>query len=564
MSLQHAVQVIAPESPASLSDLGDIVLAVSDLAVTYRGQDRDVLAAAKVSFQLRRGETTALLGESGSGKSTIVGAVAGTLPASAHTAGTVLFSDENLLTLPEHRFRRLRGTALGYVPQNPGRSLDPLQAIGQQLDEVLVVHGLRAAREDRWDRVLHLLERVGFRNPDTVARHYPHELSGGMQQRVLIAIALAWTPRILIADEPTSALDVTVQKGILDLIDQRRAEDHMGVLLVTHDIGVAAERSQHVVVLRHGRIVEAGPTQQVFGDPQHEYTRQLLSDVLGAGPSQRRPFARPTLAPAISLSGVSVQYLGRGGAAGTKAVNDVSFDVAPGSTLAIVGESGSGKTTTARVIARFLAPSVGQVVVRNTAGTELSSTTDREYRRHVQFVYQNPYLSLNPQHRIQTVLTEPLRAMGIGTPNTHAARVEELLDLVALPKEVLTRKSRELSGGQLQRLAIARALAAQPAILVLDEPVSALDVTVQAQILRLLESLQASLGLTYLFISHDLAVVRRIADEVAVMRDGELVERGLTEQVFAQPNHPYTRQLIAAAPGLRLNVGSAISAPHLS
>ncbi|WP_084652262.1 dipeptide ABC transporter ATP-binding protein [Ottowia thiooxydans] len=543
---------------------GDIVLAVSDLAVTYRGQGRDILAATKVSFQLRRGETTALLGESGSGKSTIVGAVAGTLPASALTVGTVLFGDDNLLTLPEHRFQRLRGTALGYVPQNPGRSLDPLQHIGQQLDEVLVVHGLRATRADRWNRVLHLLERVGFRNAATVARQYPHELSGGMQQRVLIAIAMAWTPQILIADEPTSALDVTVQKGILDLIDQRRAEDHMGVLLVTHDIGVAAERSQHVVVLRHGRIVEAGPTQQVLGDPQHEYTRQLLRDVPGAGPSQRAPLNRATRAPAISLSGVSVQYLARGGATGPKAVNDVSFDVAQGSTLAIVGESGSGKTTTARVIARFLAPSAGEVVVRNASGAKLTGVPDHDYRRHVQFVYQNPYLSLNPQHRIQTVLTEPLRALGIGTPDSHAARVEELLDMVALPKDVLTRKSRELSGGQLQRLAIARALAAQPGILVLDEPVSALDVTVQAQILRLLETLQSSLGLTYLFISHDLAVVRRIADEVAVMREGEVVERGLTEQVFAQPTHPYTRELIAAAPGLRLSVGNAMAAPLFS
>lgn len=549
MSAASLTTVVAQDNTDGAS-----VLDVRDLNVTYRSQNREVTAVTQINFSLRLGQTTALLGESGSGKSTIVGAIAGTLPPSALTAGAVRFDQDNLLTLPEHRFRHLRGTALGYVPQNPGRSLDPLQHVGQQLEEALVVHGLRASPEARWTRVLRGLERVGFREPETVARRYPHELSGGMQQRVLIAIALAWTPRILIADEPTSALDVTVQRAILDLIDQRKAEERMGVLLVTHDIGVAAERSQQVVVLRHGRIVEAGPTDQVLREPAHEYTRQLLRDVPGAGASQRP--APASSAPAISLTRVSVHYQGAG-APGKQAVNDVSFEVPQGATLAIVGESGSGKTTTARVIARFLEPSAGEVVVRDTNGVPLARAAQRDYRRHVQFVYQNPYLSLNPQHRIRTVLTEHLRALRPDTADAHARRVDELLDMVSLPKDVLARKSRELSGGQLQRLAIARALAAQPAILVLDEPVSALDVSVQAQILRLLESLQAKLGLTYLFISHDLAVVRRIADDVAVMRDGEILERGPTEQIFVHPTHPYTRQLIAAAPGLRLSLGRA-------
>ncbi|RXN91675.1 glutathione ABC transporter ATP-binding protein [Achromobacter aloeverae] len=535
------------------------LLAVQDLGVVYRAADRAVTAVAHASLVLRRGVTTALLGESGSGKSTIAGAIAGTLPASALKTGSIPFGQEDLLTLPERRFRRLRGTAIGYVPQNPARSLDPLQRVGAQVDEALAVHEPKAPRSARWPRILDLLARVGFRDPEQVAHRYPHELSGGMQQRVLIAIALAWTPSILVADEPTSALDVTVQKAILDLIDERRQTDRMAVLLVTHDIGVAAERSQDVVVLRHGRIVEAGPTAEVLRHPRHEYTRQLLKDVpgvAGGARDHRAPRAPAAMPPAIRLAGVGVEYATRG-APGHKAIHDISFDVAAGTTVAIVGESGSGKTTTARVIARFLAPTTGEVGVWDADGTALPTGADRAYRRHVQFVYQNPYLSLNPRHRIRTVLTEPLRALGYGTPATHAARVAELLDMVTLPRDVLTRRSRELSGGQLQRVAIARALAAQPAILVLDEPVSALDVTVQAQILRLLESLQSRLRLTYVFISHDLAVVRQVADEVLVMREGRIVERGPVEDIFARPAHPYTRQLIAAVPGLRAAAADA-------
>lgn len=549
MSSQY-VNLESSTASNSLPAQRDVLLDVRGLNVHYQADDRKIAAVTKVDLQLRSGETTALLGESGSGKSTIAGAITGTLPASALATGSVLFARKNLLTLPERHYRQLRGTELGYVPQNPARSLDPLQQIGQQLSEALIVHGLRLAANERQQRVFQMLARVGFRDPRAVARRYPHELSGGMQQRVLIAIALAWTPRLLIADEPTSALDVTVQQSILDLIDQRKAENHMAVLLVTHDIGVAAQRSQHIVVLRQGCIVEAGPTQQVLGDPQHEYTRQLLRDIPSAESSQRPSWQASPAEPAIRVRGVSVEYISRGTTT-QRAVNDVSFDVAPGSTLAIVGESGSGKTTTARVVARFLSPSSGHVEVRDAQGIALGPDQERRYRRQVQFVYQNPYLSLNPQHRIQTVLTEPMRALCLGDPATHSTRVAELLEMVALPQDVLNRKSRELSGGQLQRLAIARALAAQPSILVLDEPVSALDVTVQAQILRLLGKLQAELKLTYLFISHDLNVVRQIADEVLVMKDGQIVERGQTEHIFTRPSHAYTRQLIGAIPGLR-------------
>ncbi|MCY1202868.1 Glutathione import ATP-binding protein GsiA [compost metagenome] len=530
----------------------EVLLSVEDLSVAYRVDGQDVAALADVGFSLRRGETTALLGESGSGKSTIAGSIAGNLADAARASGRIRFAQHDLLRLSERELRPLRGTEIGYVPQNPARSLDPLIPIGRQLEETLRVHGLREPSGARQARILGLLQRVGFRDPAAVAQRYPHELSGGMQQRVLIAIALTFTPRILIADEPTSALDVTVQKSILDLIDQRKAEDLTAVLLVTHDIGVAAERSQNVVVLRHGRIVEAGPTDRVLRAPQHEYTRQLLRDVPGADAGRRAPRA-PAIpgipAPAIRLHGVSVDYASRRGAA-HRAVNDVSFSVKPGTTLAIVGESGSGKTTTARAIARFIAPSAGEIEVRDAAGALLAPDRERGFRRRVQYVYQNPYLSLNPRHRIQTVLAEPLRAFEIGDARSRQARIEALLDMVALPQSALARRARELSGGQLQRVAIARALAAEPSILVLDEPVSALDVTVQAQILRLLEGLQAELGLTYLFISHDLAVVRRIADEIAVMREGRIVEHGPTEQVYLHPAHAYTRQLLDAVPGL--------------
>jgi peptide/nickel transport system ATP-binding protein len=542
---------------AGLRQASENLLAVENLAVSYQADGHDIDAVTEINFALYRGETTALLGESGSGKSTIVAAIAGNLPASARCTGEIRFEQHNLLGLSQRQLRPLRGTAIGYVPQNPARALDPLITIGSQLDETMTVHGPHEPRASRHQRIMRLLERVGFSDPAVVARRYPHELSGGMQQRVLIAIALTFTPRILIADEPTSALDVTVQKSILDLIDQRKAEDRTAVLLVTHDIGVAAERSQHMVVLRQGRIMEAGPTQQVLRAPQHEYTRQLLRDVPGALHVRRPPLAPAHATPAIRVAGLSVEYPSRQGPARI-AVEDVSFAVAPGSTLAIVGESGSGKTTMARAIARFIAPSTGDIQVRDAGGSLLPHGQERLYRRHVQYVYQNPYLSLNPLHKIQRVLAEPLRAFGIGAPETHQARIEELLDMVALPLTVLTRRSRELSGGQLQRLAIARALAADPSIMILDEPVSALDVSVQAQILRLLQTLQSELKLTYLFISHDLAVVRNVSDRVAVMRNARIVEQGLTQQVYQQPAHPYTRLLLAAVPDLHAHGATSV------
>jgi len=536
----------SPARPASGER--DVVLSVSGLAVSYPGETGEVRAASDVSFDLRRGETTVLLGESGSGKSTIAGAIVRTLSRATRVSGSVRLGGRELLSLSDRQFQPLRGIEIGFVPQNPARSLDPLLRIGAQLDEALRVQRFIGSLTERHERVLAQLAGVGFRDPAVVAGRYPHELSGGMQQRVLIAIALTSQPQILVADEPTSALDVTVQKGILDLIDRRRAVDDTAILLVTHDIGIAQERAQQVLVLRHGQVVEAGPTAQVLGDPRHDYTRQLLNDVPGRQASRRRSLPDNSSPPAVTLDKLEVSYRSAH-ASPHLAVRDLSFAVARGSTLAIVGESGSGKTTTARAIARFVRPSRGRIIVRDAFGAMLEGVPERDFRRHVQFVYQNPYASLNPKHRIGTVIEEPLRAFGLGDATWRRQRVADLLDMVALPPSFARRHPHELSGGQQQRVAIARALAAEPSILVLDEPVSALDVTVQAQILRLLAELQARLGLTYLLISHDLAVVREVSDSVVVMREGVVVEQGPVAEVFDNPATTYTRELLAAVPG---------------
>ncbi|MFD0473421.1 dipeptide ABC transporter ATP-binding protein [Nonomuraea thailandensis] len=422
------------------------------------------------------------------------------------------------------------------VPQDPANSLDPVQTVGAQIGEVLRIHGERDRRAIR-ARVLDLLARVGLPDPETRARQYPHELSGGMRQRVLIAAAIALRPRLIIADEPTSALDVTVQRRILDLVDDLREEYGTAVLLVTHDLGVAAGRSDRLVVMRDGRVVEQGTTAGLLAAPREDYTKRLLND---APALSARPFREPGRGePAIVVRDLVKDF--RVGRRPFRAVDGVSFEVARGTTHALVGESGSGKTTTARMVARFAPPTSGTISI---AG----APDGRRFRRHVQLVYQNPYGSLDPRQSIGEIIGEPLRNFGLGDRQARQARIADLLERVALPGEVRARRPRELSGGQRQRVAIARALAVEPEVLVLDEAVSALDVTVQAQILELLERLQRELGLTYLFISHDLAVVRQISHTVSVMSKGRIVETGTTRQVFSEPRHDYTRELLAAIP----------------
>ncbi|MFI7699445.1 dipeptide ABC transporter ATP-binding protein [Nonomuraea sp. NPDC049480] len=517
------------------------LLDIRDLAVSYDGRR----AVDGVSFAIEPEEVVAVVGESGSGKSTTAHAIIGLLPGNATVdAGRIGFGEADLAGWSERRLRSVRGAQIGLIPQDPANSLDPVKTIGAQIGEVLRIHRYGDRRTIR-RQVLDLLARVGLPDPEMQARRYPHELSGGMRQRVLIAIAIALRPRLIIADEPTSALDVTVQRRILDLLDDLRTEYGTAVLLVTHDLGLAASRSDRLVVMKDGRIVEQGPTAAVLAAPEADYTKRLLNDApaLSARPfldsPGEPPEARPATGPAIVVRDLVKEF--RVGRRPFRAVDGVSFEVARGTTHALVGESGSGKTTTARMVVRFATPTSGTVTI---AG----APDDRRFRRHVQLVYQNPYGSLDPRQSIGKIVEEPLRNFNLGDRASRRARVADLLERVALPEDVLARRPRELSGGQRQRVAIARALAADPEVIVLDEAVSALDVTVQAQILDLLERLQRDLGLTYLFISHDLAVVRQISHTVSVMSKGRIVETGTTRQVFTEPRHDYTRELLAAIP----------------
>ncbi|MFI2228848.1 dipeptide ABC transporter ATP-binding protein [Nocardia testacea] len=530
-----------------MSVTGDPLLQVEDLVVEYRTAAASTTAVDGISLTIGTGETVAVVGESGSGKSSLAHAVIGLLSgAGAITAGSVTFAGERLDRLPARGWRRIRGARIGFVPQDPAVSLNPVLRIGDQVAETLRIHG-RADRRTAHTEAVRILAEAGIDRPALRARQFPQDLSGGQRQRVLIGIALACGPGLVIADEPTSALDVTVQRRILDHLAGRTAESGTAVLLITHDLGVAADRADRIVVMRHGRIVESGTAAEVFTEPRHEYTRRLLAAASGTG-RPRRPDRTPAAAPLLSARGLHKTFrVGRG--ATLPAVADVSLTVDRGETLAIVGESGSGKSTTARIIARLEKPDRGTVEFDGTDISGLRGARLREWRRRVQIVYQNPYASLNPKLTVGAIVAEPLRAFGIGDRPARAARVAELLDQVALPDSAARRRPGELSGGQRQRVAIARALALRPDLVILDEPVSALDVSVQEQILTLLDALQAELSLSYLFVSHDLAVVRGMSDRVAVMRAGRIVETGRTAEIFEAPRHEFTRELLLAVPG---------------
>lgn len=542
------------------------LLSIRDLAVSYRTRRGEVDAVRGVSFDVEAGSVTALVGESGSGKSTVAQSVIGLLATNGRvTGGSIRLSERTdgpteLVGLGERSWRRLRGRCIGLIPQDPGNSLNPVATIGWSVGEALRIHGWKDSAKIR-TRVIDLLERVGIDEPEVRARQYPHELSGGMRQRVLIAAALALQPELIIADEPTSALDVTVQRTVLDLLDELRAETGTGVLFITHDLAVAADRSDALVVMQGGRVHETGPTAQVLAAPSSAYTRTLLADAPSLARVVERvapsPASTPGAVPLVEVAGVTQEFR-RAGRSPLIAVDDVSFTVARGTTHALVGESGSGKTTTGRSIAGFTKPTRGVVRVGGTEVTSLRGRrTHRAFHRTTQLVYQNPYASLDPRQSIAQILTEPLRNFGIGSRSERADRVAHHLSLVALAPEIANRRPRELSGGQRQRVAIARALIVEPELIVLDEAVSALDVTVQAQILRLLARLQAELGVTYVFISHDLAVVRQIADTVSVLRRGRQVEYGRADAVFDDPQHAYTRELLAAIPGASLRDSGA-------
>jgi peptide/nickel transport system ATP-binding protein len=535
---------------ASMSAVGTAappLLSVEGLEVTFGNHTP---AVRSVDLTVLRGQTVAVVGESGSGKSTTAAAILGLLaPGGRITAGRIVFDGRDItrgvVAADRRLLRSIRGRCIGYVPQDPMTNLNPVWKVGFQVREAL-----RANTDGRGtrERAVQLLAEAGMPDPAKQAGKYPHQLSGGMCQRALIAIGLAGRPELLIADEPTSALDVTVQRQVLDHLQRRTDELGTALLLITHDLALAAERAETVVVVHRGLVVESGPAQSILQNPQHDYTKRLVA----AAPSRRRR-ARPGPRPATEADDVLIAseltktYQRR---PEMRAVDAVSFRLRRGSTLAVVGESGSGKSTLARMVLGLLQPTSGTVVFE---GTRIDAALDRDkalaFRRRLQPVFQNPYSSLDPRYSVFRAIEEPLRIHRVGDRAQRAQAVRELLDQVALPSSVLGRLPRELSGGQRQRVAIARALALRPAVLVCDEAVSALDVLVQAQILDLLADLQAELGLSYLFISHDLAVIRQIADDVVVMRAGRVVEHAPTEDVFTRPGHEYTRQLLEAIPG---------------
>ncbi|MEE6280484.1 ABC transporter ATP-binding protein [Georgenia sunbinii] len=535
------------------------LLDIRDLGVTYRTRrGTDHRAVDGVSLTVAAGEVVAIVGETGSGKTTTASAVIGLL---AHNAtvdsGEILLNGVDVRGWSSKRLETVRGTQVGLIPQDPGSSLDPLKTVGWQIGETLRIHGERD-RDVVAARVAELLRRVDLPDVERITRAYPHELSGGMRQRVLIASALALQPSLLIADEPTSALDVTVQRRILDLLDELRREDGSGILFVTHDLGAAAERADRILVMKDGRIEDSGPVAEVLGNPTSEYTKRLLRNAPALGPVTFRPPPRPAgpgaaVEPAIEVRDLRKVFAGRGSrGADVAALDGVGFTVAPGTTHAVVGESGSGKSTTARILLGFETPTSGTALVTGTDVAALSREARRQFRRHIQLVHQNPFSSLDPKLPVLEIVAEPLRNFRLGDRRSRRATATALLDRVALGAEVHGRRPAELSGGQRQRVAIARALVLEPSVVVLDEPVSALDVSVQAQILDLLAELQRELALTYLFISHDLDVVRQVSDTVTVMSRGRVEETATTEQIFRSPRSEYTRDLLDAIARPRL------------
>ena len=594
------------------------LLKITDLEVTFTTSTGVVPAVRGANLTIYPGQTVAIVGESGSGKSTTAAAVIGLLPGTGKvTGGSIEFDGKELTTMSSKEWIELRGSGIGLVPQDPMSNLNPVLRVGTQVKEALLANNI-VPKSEAGERVTELLEQAGLPDGERRAKQYPHEFSGGMRQRVLIAIGLASRPKLLIADEPTSALDVTVQRRILDHLETLTKEMGTAVLFITHDLGLAAERAEQLVVMHRGRIVESGPALEILQHPQHPYTKRLVS----AAPSLAS--ARIESAHARGITHTEEEFTGsaknasseemirvehltkefhirgaKGEASKLLAVDDVSFTLRRGKTLAVVGESGSGKSTAANMILHLLEPTSGKIFFDGEDTSEYSEAQLFALRRRLQAVFQNPYGSLDPMYSIFRIIEEPLKIHGYGTlayakqeiaraqatgrdpeewmtklveasdgkrtltaaekrklnpKKLREARVAELLDLVALPRSAMRRYPNELSGGQRQRVAVARALALNPEVIVLDEAVSALDVLVQNQILHLLNDLQAQLGLSYLFITHDLAVVRQIADDVVVMEKGRLVEANTTDALFDHPVQEYTRELIEAVPGRKIQL----------
>jgi len=525
------------------------VLEVRDLTVALpAGADRR-LAVEAVTFTVNRGEILCLVGESGSGKSVIAHATMGLLPRGVRaTGGEILLAGENLRTASEARLRELRCTRLSMIFQEPMTALNPVMRCGDQIDEVLSTHTMLPAAERR-NKVLDIIRAVQLPDPERMTASFPHQLSGGQRQRIMIAMALVLEPVLLIADEPTTALDVTTQAQILALIRQLQRDHATGVLFITHDFGVVAEIADRVAVLRTGQLVEIGPVHDVLAAPQHDYTKMLIAAVPSLTPAHRMAVSAPIVVTAQNL-GKTYAHRGWFGRArhAVVAAADVSFDIRRGETLGIVGESGSGKSTVARCVARLVEPSQGRIVLDGVDLVGISRGNLHALRRKVQIVFQDPYRSLNPRRHVGDSIIEG--PMNYGTTRAEAmARAGQLMALVRLDASALGRYPHQFSGGQRQRICIARALAMEPAVLIADEAVSALDVSVQAQVLALLDEIRRRLDLAMLFITHDLRVAAQVCDRVAVMYRGRIVECGPVQQIFTHPGDDYTKALFAAAPG---------------
>jgi peptide/nickel transport system ATP-binding protein len=535
---------------------GTPIVEISALSAGYVRAGRTVPAVEGVDLCVHPGEIVALVGESGSGKSTTAHAIIGLLPANGRvTGGSITVDGVEIVGAPDKLVRSLRGSRVGLIPQDPMVGLNPTQRIGTQVAEAVRLRGVRGPRVDA--EVLDILRRAGLDDPRGRVHRYPHELSGGQRQRVLIAIALAGEPELIIADEPTSALDVTVQARILDHLESLVRDTGTALLIITHDLAVAADRADRVAVMRRGRIVESGSPTAILVDSENAYTRRLIA----AAPAlAHRGIIEPRLQvppdqldppeSIIELDSVTKHFRSRRGER-VVALDDVSLRVAPGRTHAVVGESGSGKSTALRIAMGLAKPTAGTVRFNGIDITAMSWRRLRPLRQRFQLVHQNPFAALDPRFTVRDSIIEPLVSFRIGDRAQRRARAAELLDQVALPRTFLDRRPDELSGGQRQRVAIARALALRPEVMLLDEPVSALDVSVQDQILGLLTDLQERLGLAYLFVTHDLAVVACIAHTVSVFDRGRVVESGSAEAIFRDPASEYTRRLLAAIPGRR-------------
>ena len=522
------------------------LLSVDSLSVSFVTRNGTNKAVDNVSFSVEERQITAIIGESGSGKSVSCYAMLGLVPSPPGRidGGTAHFQGQDLLSLSEAELRAIRGRDIAMIFQDPMTCLNPFMKIGDQLIEPLTLHkGL--SKGPARAQAMALLDEVGIRDPQAAMTAFPHEFSGGMRQRVMIAMALINEPKLLIADEPTTALDVTIQAQILKLIAELQTKRDIGVLFISHDLAVVSDIADQIVVMEKGKVVESGQPKQIFDNPQHPYTQKLLAAI----PSGQKAAGTVAPEPLIRIDNLRTWFTPSGGAEPVKAVDGVSLDIHRGEVLGLVGESGSGKSTLGRSILRLVPITGGRIAFEDTELSALTGKPLKQFRHRMQMIFQDPYASLNPRMTVYDTLAEPLLLHGLVQKADLDRAIRELMDNVGLARAFVRKYPHEFSGGQRQRIAIGRALATRPEFMVADEPVSALDVTIQAQILDLLADLTKEYGLTMLFISHDLAVIRQIADRIAVMYHGKLVEEGPTAQVFETPREDYTRSLLAAIPG---------------